>query len=506
MEGHGGDKTFALAAIADRTIRGALAMILRQAILIPVRLLANILLARQLAPADFGAYAIAIFFVSTATLFTDLGLMAALIQRRDPPAPPELRTVFTVRFLLAIGWILLFLGATPVLTEIFRLSDSSRHVLPWLGLMLPLGAFSSISTMQLERALSYPRVAQVEILTVVVFQVTAIALAYSGAGVWSFIGAALTSEGVRAMALFASSPWPMGFALDRSVLRASIRFGAPFQAGVWTSLLRDHMAALLAGPLFGPRAVGFLNWAHSVAYQASQAFTEAVGRVSFPSLSRVREDREAFGYMLEKLLRALMLLTTPMLALMVGLIPWIVAVIYTEKWAPAIPAFYGFAVRMLGGAITTPLVAALNALGRPHRSLRILLLWTASDWGAALLLTSLYGFTGVAIAYGVSVWVPVVWLILELAARVPVRWSYALVRPTLASLVMLVVLRKLGEHFVSNLSSLLLVAGLGGFLYPVALLLLEGKAWVSEIRASLRLIARVMRSSPETSYVGSERA
>ena len=504
-EGQGGDKASVLAAISDRTIRGALAMILRQAILIPIRLVANILLARQLAPADFGAYAIAIFFISTATLFTDVGLMAALIQRRDPPASSELRTVFTIRFLLALGWILLFLGATPVLAEVFRLSDASRHVIPWLGLVLPLGAFSSISTMRLERSLSYPRVAQIDVLVVVVFQVTAIALAYSGAGVWSFVGAALASEGVRAVALFASSPWPAGFAVDRSLLRASIRFGAPFQAGVWTSLLRDHIAALLAGPLFGPRAVGFLNWAHSVAYQASQAFTEVLGRVSFPSLSRVQEDREAFGHMLEKLLRALMLLTTPMLAIMAGLIPWIVAVLYTEKWAPAIPAFYGFAVRMLGGAITTPLVAALNALGYPRRSLRILLLWTASDWGAALLLTARYGFTGVAMAYGVSVWVPVVWLILELTTRVPVRWGYALVRPTLAGLVILLVLRKLGGRCVSDLSSLLLVAGLGGLLYPVALLLLEGKAWVSEIRASLRLIARVMRSSPETSYVGHER-
>jgi O-antigen/teichoic acid export membrane protein len=71
-EGQGGDKASVLAAISDRTIRGALAMILRQAILIPIRLVANILLARQLAPADFGAYAIAIFFISTATLFTDV--------------------------------------------------------------------------------------------------------------------------------------------------------------------------------------------------------------------------------------------------------------------------------------------------------------------------------------------------------------------------------------------------------------------------------------------------
>ncbi len=477
-------------------------MLLRHAASVPLRLLANILLARQLAPADFGIYAIAAVFVSTATLFTDFGLTAALIQKRDPPTPIELRTTFTVRFLLALGLALLLLGASAPLAIVFRLSESSRHILPWFALVLPIGALGSISMALLERALAYPRLAQIEVAAILIFHLVAIALAYNGFGVWSFVGAALAGESARAAFLLASARWPLGFALDRFALRASIRFGAPFQLGTWTSLLRDHIAPLLAGPLFGPRAVGFLNWAHGVAYHVSQAFTEALGRVSFPSLSRVQEDREAFGRMLEKMLRALTLLTTPLLAVAAGLIPWIVTFLYTEKWAPAIPAFYGFAVRMLGGTLTTPLVAALNAWGRPRDSLRILAAWTASDWAAALVLTARYGFTGVAMAYGVSVWLPVLWLIRTLGTIASVNWSYALVRPVLAGAMTLVLLRALAERMVRDLISLLAFAGLGLFLYLAFLLLLERKALLAEMRASAHLIARAMRGTP---YVESGR-
>lgn len=477
-------------------------MLLRHAITVPLRLLANILLARQLAPMDFGAYAIATFFVSTAALFTDFGLTAALIQKRDPPTLVELRTTFTVRFLLAVSLVLLLLGANAPIATIFRLSEASRHVIPWLALVLPIGVLGSISLMLLERALAYPRLAWIEITTLLIFHLTALALAYSGFGVWSFVGAALASESARAGFLLAVARWPFGFALDRTALRASIRFGAPFQVGTWTSLLRDHIASLLAGPLFGPRAVGFLNWAHGVAYHVSQAFTEALGRVSFPSLSRAQEDREAFGQMLEKMLRALMLLTTPLLAVAAGLIPWIVAFLYTEKWAPAIPAFYGFAVRMLGGTLTTPLIAALNARGRPREALKILIVWTVSDWVAALLLTSRYGFTGVAMAYGVSVWVPVLWLIRALATTASVNLAYALVRPMGAGVMTFVLLRVLAERAVSGLASLLAFVALGLFLYAASLLLLERKALLVEMRASLPLLLRAMRG---TAYVESER-
>ncbi len=497
MEAQAADKAPTFTVIADRTIQGALAMFFRHALLVPVGLLANILLARWLTPADFGAYAIANFLIATATQFSDFGLAAALIQKRESPTRVELRTVFTVRLALSFALVLLLLGLTPELARIFHLNESTSRVIPWLALVLPLGTLGSISMMLLERALAYPSLARIEVLATVVFQVTALALAYWGCGVWSFIVGALVGEGVRAISLCARAFWPMGLTWDVSVLRASLRFGAPFQLGVWTSLLRDHMASLLAGPLFGPRAVGFLNWAHGMAYQTSQVFTQAISRVSFPSLSRVREDREAFGRMLGTMLRALMLMTTPLLAVATGLIPWIVAFLYTNRWAPAIPAFYGFAARMLGGNITTPLIAALNALGRPRDSLKILTVWTASDWAAALLLTSRYGFTGVALAYGVSVWIPVAWLIGKLAANAPVNWTHALVRPIVAGGITLLVLRALARPMVSDLPSLCAVAGLGILLYGAVLLVLERGTLLAEIRASRRALARAWRSWSE---------
>jgi O-antigen/teichoic acid export membrane protein len=477
-------------------------MLLRHAATVPLRLLANILLARQLAPTDFGTYAIATFVVSTATLFTDFGLTAALIQKRDAPTPAALRTTFTVRFALALGLVLLLHGASAPLAALFRMSETSRQVIPWLALVLPVGAIGSISLALLERALAYPRLARIEVAAVFIFHLTAVALAYGGFGVWSFVGAAVASESARAVFLLAAARWPLGFAVDGSVLRAALRFGAPFQLGTWTSLLRDHLASLLAGPLFGPRAVGYLNWAHGVAYHVSQAVTEALGRVSFPSLSRAQGDRETFSRILEKLLRALLLLTTPLLAVTTGLIPWIVTFLYTEKWAPAIPAFYGFAVRMLGGTVTTPLVAALNAWGRPREALKILVLWTASDWAAALLLTAKYGFAGVAMAYGVSVWLPVIGLIRALAPIASVNWAYALVRPALAGAMTVVLLRALAEGAVSGLASLLALAVLGLLAYAVFLLLLERRALLVEMRTGAHAILRAMRG---TSYVESER-
>ena len=79
------------------------------------------LLARILAPADFGVFAVIVLLTSVLVPFGDLGLGATLIQRREPPTERDLATAFTAQqvmwlILLAIGWRPRRSSALPVRT------------------------------------------------------------------------------------------------------------------------------------------------------------------------------------------------------------------------------------------------------------------------------------------------------------------------------------------------------------------------------------------------------
>ncbi|RMG52018.1 MAG: lipopolysaccharide biosynthesis protein [Acidobacteria bacterium] len=480
-------------SVRDRTVKGVVAMFLRQFVVMPVGLLATILLARLLHPDDFGIYAIANFWIYLIVGFRDLGFSAALIQQRTEPTSDEWNTMFTFQCAVVSITVVGLYVLAPPLTQYYRLDPRMVWVIRGLSFILLIGLLGSVPNAILERRLAYETIARIEVAAMLTFHLSAVILAILGFGVWSFIDAAIASEILRAILLFRRSGWRPGFAWKRAFLASALKFGGLYQLGGLTSLLRDNIAPLLAGPLFGPTAVGYLKWAERTTYLTSQVFTQIVTRVSFPSLSRLQDQREEIGRAVEKMLRYLMLATIPTLTVAAALIPWIIHLVFTDKWQPAIIAYYWLTLRMIGGNITTPFIGVLNALGRVTTSLRILAVWTGVDWMLALTLTPLLGFNGVAVAYAIGVAVPVVWLLGRIGAIARLNLKYTVGRPLVAGILVGAVTRMMG-HWITDLLSLVVVALLGLFFYPLSMTMIEGQRFLGELRREAQLVRRVIWS------------
>jgi O-antigen/teichoic acid export membrane protein len=234
--------------------------------------------------------------------------------------------------------------------------------------------------------------------------------------------------------------------------------------------------------------VGYLNWAKNTTYYSSQIFTQVVSRVAFPSISRVQSDSKAVGQMTQMILKYVNLFTFPVILVFAALIPEFVAVVYTSKWDPAIPAFYFYSLRMMGSNFTTLYISVLNALGKIKTSLRILVWWTMADWALTLVVIRYYGFTGIAIAYGLSV-IPVsVWLVFELKrhTRIDLRRSFfmPLVYSSGAALAVFAVKGLVAPSWFSVFG----LASLGVGLYAGLLLLLERNSLLAEGKVFLMAV------------------
>jgi O-antigen/teichoic acid export membrane protein len=143
---------------------------------------------------------------------------------------------------------------------------------------------------------------------------------------------------------------------------------------------------------------------------------------------------------------------------------------------------------MIGSNITTIYISVLSAVGKVNTSLRILIWWTLADWALALALCPFYGFTGIAMAYGLSV-IPIsVWLVLELNSVVRIdlwrSFSLPLILSCSAAVLVWVVKTRFAASWVSV--SLLAATGLLAFLVPLLLLekrvlLAEGKVFLGSV-------------------------
>jgi PST family polysaccharide transporter len=485
--------------VEAKTMQGASLMVLRTLVLYPVGFVGEVVLARLLAPEDFGVYALASFVTVTLAAVLEVGLAASLIQRPDEPRDEEYQTLFTLQILAITALVVLIFVASPWLFPWLGLDASIRWTMLALLLCPWVSSFGTMSCVKLERQLRYVVFARMDVLRGLTYMGSAVALAFAGAKAWSFAVAIVLSTVVKTTIAFRQAPWPVRFRFKLTGMRQALHFGFMFQVSTLTSLFRDHIGVVLGGPLFGVQSVGYLNWAKNTTYYTSQIFTQVVSRVAFPSISRVQHDVTAVRQMAQTLLKYVNLLTFPVIALFAALIPEFVTVFYTNKWLPALPAFYFYSVRMIGSNITTLYVSVLNAVGQVRKTLQVLIWWTVADWVLALALCPRFGFTGIAMAYGLSVIPICAWLVVELNRVVRLDLSKSLFQPLGFSLMAATVVWMVKAKFAATWVSLVLLTASGVAVFILPLMLLDGKVLWNEGKVFLESVLKGRGSEPRKS-------
>jgi PST family polysaccharide transporter len=154
----------------------------------------------------------------------------------------------------------------------------------------------------------------------------------------------------------------------------------------------------------------------SLSSTASQPLVQILARVCFPAFARLQDHPEEREQLLVNSLYFLNLISFPILMLLAASGSPLVTWVFGEAWRPALVALYAFCFRMMATNVTSVLIGYLNATGRSGLGFRIAAVWTALEWAAALGLSMLVGWNGIAGAYAFGVIVPVVWL-LAIASR-----------------------------------------------------------------------------------------
>ena len=102
----------------------------------------SIILARLLAPNDFGLVALVMIFITIASVFVQSGLNTALIQKKDTDAI-DFSSVFYASLLLAIILYVIIFFSAPYIA-IFYDKNELISIIRILSLTLFLGVFNSI--------------------------------------------------------------------------------------------------------------------------------------------------------------------------------------------------------------------------------------------------------------------------------------------------------------------------------------------------------------------------
>lgn len=479
----------ALETVKARAVRGILALTGRTLVLRLIAFIAQGFLWAFLEPQDFGVFLVVSATINFLSYFADIGLGAALIQKKEKPSQEDFRTVFTVQEILVLAIVIIVFLISPILSKTHSLGNDGVKLLWALNISFFLASLKNIPSIILERGLHFSKFIIPQILEDLVYNVSVVAFAAKGFGISSFTYSVLLRGVVGVVAIYVVAPWRPGFAFSRKTLAGLLRFGIPYQLNNFLATLKDDGLTVVLGSILGPTSLGILGTAQKASQYPLRFFMDNVTKVTFPAFSRMQDDKKELQ---RSLTRSIFFICSLVFPSVVGLFitfPVLIRVIPRYlKWEPSyIPLFF-FSLNAIIAGFTTQLTNLLNSVGKIKTTFKLMVMWTVLSWLFIPFLALRLGVSGAALGYalvGISSFVA--FYIVKKFLNFAVYESIG--KPLIAAVVMgIVLLFFLGILEFAQLISFVVLVVLGGLTYVGVLYILVGPSLLADAKKTFSSI------------------
>jgi len=293
-----------------------------------------VILARLLTPEDFGIVGLAAIFLGFITTINELGLSAAIVQRKEIDEL-HLSTSFWASVFAGITLFVIVILASPFVADFFQ-EDIVQPILIVSAIGLIIGSFIVVHQALLEKSLSFKKLTIAEVCAAVVSGIVSVFLAISGYGVWSLVFGGLFGSFISVIILWKIVAWRPSLRFSFARFKELFGFGSHVMGSRVLNYIDSNVDYLVVGKLLGISALGYYSFAYHLIMFPLNRISTMVTRVTFPAFSTIQDDNDTSrkGYL--KVVQYISLITFPMLAGMFVVAPEFVVVVYGAKWAPMI--------------------------------------------------------------------------------------------------------------------------------------------------------------------------
>lgn len=461
--------------VSQRAIAGVAWVVLLRTVDRSIQILRIIVVARILAPRDFGLLGVALFTMAAFEALSQTGFEAALIQKnRD--IGPYLDTAWIIQ---ASRGLLLALAvglAAPRIAVFFGQTDAIP-VMQVAAASLALRGLASIGVVCMTKELQFREISIASLwASLVNFAVTTFA-ALITRNVWALVFGLLGGELTRTLTTYFLHPYRPGVRFETSKAVELYRFGRWVFARNLIGFLNNHIDDAVVAKLLGAGSLGLYQIAYRVSTAPLEEVHTAVGQVLFPAYSKLQARLLRLRRAYLEVLQVNLSISAFAAAGVLALGPELILLLLGEKWLPAVPALRVLAATTFFMALTPTVGPLLRSLGRPDVNAKIALLRLGVLISVIYPLSATYGIAGTAwaVLLSVAVVVPLHHVAAARALEIPVSEIWRLILPSLttsfAAVSALLGVKSIMTSTDSNYASTALLCVLFSLMYLGGLLL-----------------------------------
>lgn len=322
----------------------------------------SVVLARLLAPKDFGVIALMMVFITLCNVVVDSGFSNALIQKKNADQT-DFCSVFFINIALGFFLYAVMFFAAPFIADFYRAPELVLY-LRCSSLALVITSFSRIQQAFLNKNMMFYLSFRINWIALMVSGGVGIVMAYRGFGVWSLIAQQICNAAAQCLLLWLFVKWHPRWLFDLARAKALFQFGWKFLASSFLDTLYNDIYSFVIGKIANLTELGFYNRGKTIPALGMGTINSTVGSVLFPAFSELQNDRPKMKELARRGLRNIMFLVIPALTLLFILAEPLVRVVFTDKWLPCVIYLQLSCITFLYWPLHTTNLQIINACGR----------------------------------------------------------------------------------------------------------------------------------------------
>ena len=396
--------------LGGRAARGGVIAIASQGLKFFITIAATSVMARLLTPQDYGLIGMAAFVTGFVSMYKDLGLSAATIQKSEISSA-QISTLFWINVVLSLGITLLTAALAPLVAWFY-----GEPRLTWITVVTSSGFLISGLAVQhealLKRQMRYFALAAIGLTSVIIGYVVGITMAWYGYSYRALVFSQLAVVSTNTGLTVSLCRWVPNLPKRDTGVRSMIRFGGNLTGFTTINYFSRNLDNLLIGRFWGAQQLGLYTRAYQLMGLPIDQINEPVTSVALPSLSRLTGSPEDYRLAYLRMLEKIALLTMPGVVLMIVTSDWIVHIVLGSQWVGATRIFVLLGITALFQPVANTTGWLLVSQGRTNHMLKwglisgpiiMASIVAGLPWGAVGVAAS-YAFTRVCIVDPLLYW------------------------------------------------------------------------------------------------------
>lgn len=414
-------------------------------------------LARIVAPEDFGIFAMAMTVSAFFVIFADGGMVWSIIQRQNI-STAEIANLRWLNGGLGLFMMVLAIAVAPLVAAFYGYHEIT-WVLAILGVNFFITGISTPSIMWLKRQQRFKAIALIDIFATIAAGAISVFSAFQGAGVWALVIQAVTKFLIQGVLVTFVAKCPVGWFSRQVDMKNLTLFGSSLIAFGAVNYFARNLDNVLIGAYIDAESLAFYTRAYFLMTLPSMLTTGALSGLLVSILSRLQEHPEKLQKQYAHTLRFLFIVCAP-IAIYFLLFPQDpIALLYGEQWTGVVPLLQVMSLACLTQPIHNTMGWLFTAAGKAGNMFR----WgivASTTLSISFAVGVQYGALGVAIAYsiimGIGLTIGAVWIAHHSAKIKFIETCNYLVLPILVTVLTIIFSYSLSQWFAFSTDNLLL--------------------------------------------------